>query len=98
MQPDRLPQVRGRWGRLGAFSIGPPYRGGAAHDAIASELATTTIRLRAIERRWIPDHETALKALELTLAENELSDVARVRWASERQRWPGQRPSAPCAT
>lgn len=57
----------------------------AAHDAIASELATTTIRLRAIERRWIPDHEAALKALELTLAENELADVARVRWASERQ-------------
>jgi V/A-type H+/Na+-transporting ATPase subunit D len=58
----------------------------AAHDAIASELATTTLRLRAIEQRWIPDHEAALKALELTLAENELADVARVRWASERQR------------
>ncbi|MGZ4422226.1 MAG: V-type ATP synthase subunit D [Gaiellaceae bacterium] len=58
----------------------------AAHDAIASELATTTLRLRAIERRWIPDHEAALKALELTLAENELADIARVRWASERQR------------
>ncbi len=58
----------------------------AAHDAIASELATTTLRLRAIEQRWIPDHEAALKALELTLAENELADIARVRWASERQR------------
>jgi V/A-type H+/Na+-transporting ATPase subunit D len=58
----------------------------AAHEAIASELATTTVRLRAIEKRWIPDHETALKTLELTLDENELADIARARWASERKR------------
>jgi V/A-type H+-transporting ATPase subunit D len=58
----------------------------AAHEAIASELAATTLRLRAIEKRWIPDHEAALKTLELTLDENELADIARARWASERKR------------
>lgn len=57
----------------------------AAHEAIATELATTTLRLRAIEQRWIPDHEAALKTLELTLDENELADIARARWASERR-------------
>jgi V/A-type H+-transporting ATPase subunit D len=57
----------------------------AANEAIATELATTTVRLRAIEQRWIPDHEAALKTLELTLDENELADIARARWARERQ-------------
>jgi V/A-type H+/Na+-transporting ATPase subunit D len=57
----------------------------AAYEAIAIQLATTTLRLRAIEQRWIPDHEAALKTLELTLAENELADIVRARWASERQ-------------
>jgi V/A-type H+-transporting ATPase subunit D len=58
----------------------------AAHDAIASELAATTLRLRAIEKRWIPEHEAALKTVELTLEENELADIARARWASRRRR------------
>jgi V/A-type H+-transporting ATPase subunit D len=57
----------------------------AAHDAIESELASTTRRLRAIERRWIPDHESALRQLELQLAEHELEDLVRVRFALERQ-------------
>ena len=57
----------------------------AAYEAIAVQLATTTLRLRAIEQRWIPAHEAALKTLELTLAENELADIVRARWASERQ-------------
>ena len=43
-------------------------------------------RLRAIERRWIPEHEAALHRLELTLDERELEDHVRVRWAIHRQR------------
>ncbi len=53
----------------------------AAHDAIAAELAATTRRQRAIERRWIPDHEEALRKVALALEEREREDVARVRWA-----------------
>ena len=56
-----------------------------AYDAIAAELAATTRRLRAIERRWIPQDEAELARLELRLEEVELEDVARARWAQERQ-------------
>ncbi len=56
-----------------------------AYDAISTELATTTRRLRAIEKRWIPDHEAELARLELRLEEVELEDVARARWAQELQ-------------
>jgi V/A-type H+-transporting ATPase subunit D len=56
-----------------------------ADESIAAELATTTRRLRAIERRWIPDHEAELARLELRLEEVELEDVARARWAQDRQ-------------
>jgi V/A-type H+/Na+-transporting ATPase subunit D len=57
----------------------------AAHDAIQAELTATTRRLRAIERRWIPEHEAALRTLELTLEESELTDITRARWASGRR-------------
>jgi vacuolar-type H+-ATPase subunit D/Vma8 len=50
-------------------------------DRISNELALTTRRLQAIERRWIPQHEGALAALELTLDEGEREDAARTRWA-----------------
>ena len=53
----------------------------AAHEAIEAELAATTRRLRAIERRWIPQHERALRRLELELAERDLEDIARARFA-----------------
>jgi V/A-type H+-transporting ATPase subunit D len=58
----------------------------AADEAVAAELVATTRRLRAIERRWIPDHESALRQLEITLAEHELEDAVRSRFALERQR------------
>ncbi len=57
----------------------------AAYEAISAELAATTRRLRAIERRLIPEHEAALHRLELTLEERELEDAVRARWALERQ-------------
>jgi V/A-type H+-transporting ATPase subunit D len=56
----------------------------AAHDAVQAELTATTRRLRAIEHRWIPAHESALRALELALDEIELGDIMRARWAVDR--------------
>jgi V/A-type H+-transporting ATPase subunit D len=53
----------------------------AAHEAVTAELAATTRRQRAIERRWIPEHEAALHHIELALDEREREDIARVRWA-----------------
>jgi V/A-type H+/Na+-transporting ATPase subunit D len=46
---------------------------------VESELRLTAVRRNAIERRWIPAHEQALAALELTLEEFEREDAARVR-------------------
>jgi V/A-type H+-transporting ATPase subunit D len=46
---------------------------------VESELRLTAVRRAAIERRWIPAHEQALAALELTLEELEREDAARVR-------------------
>jgi V/A-type H+-transporting ATPase subunit D len=57
----------------------------AAHEAIAAELQATTRRQRAIERRWIPEHEAALHRAELALDEREREDIARVRWAVDRR-------------
>ena len=56
----------------------------AAHEAIEAEFTATTRRLRAIERRWIPEHERALRRLELELAERDLEDIARARFARAR--------------
>jgi len=53
----------------------------AAHEAVTAELAATARRQRAIERRWIPEHEAALHRIELTLDEREREDIARVKWA-----------------
>jgi V/A-type H+/Na+-transporting ATPase subunit D len=57
----------------------------AAHDAVERELVATSRRLRAIEHRWIPEHERALRELEITLAERELEDVVRARFALEQR-------------
>ena len=57
----------------------------AAYEALTRELVATTRRLRAIERRWIPEHEAALHRLELVLEARELEDAVRARWALERQ-------------
>lgn len=56
----------------------------AAHEAVSAELAATSRRLRAIETRWIRDHEEALARLELALDEAERDDLTRTRWALER--------------
>lgn len=51
---------------------------------IEADLRATTLRRNAVERRWIPAHEAALAALELTLEELEREDGTRVRWAAGR--------------
>ena len=56
-----------------------------AHAAVDAELRTTVRRLRAIEHRWIPQHEAELRKLELALEEAELADIARARWALGRR-------------
>lgn len=53
----------------------------AGYTAVQAELRTTNRRLRAIERRWLPQHEQALARLDLSLDESERDDIARVRWA-----------------
>jgi vacuolar-type H+-ATPase subunit D/Vma8 len=55
-----------------------------AYRRTASELHATTQRLRAIERRWIPEHEEALRQLELALDEDDREEAARVRWVIRR--------------
>jgi vacuolar-type H+-ATPase subunit D/Vma8 len=57
-----------------------------ALDRVRHELRTTTRRLRAVEKRWIPEHEAALAALELALDEGERQESARVRWFVRIQR------------
>ena len=54
----------------------------AAYGAVTRELVATTRRQRAIERRWIPEHEDALRRLELLLDQRELEDAARARKAA----------------
>ena len=56
-----------------------------AHRRTESELRATTQRLRAIERRWVPEHERALRGLELALDESDREDAARVRWVVDRR-------------
>ena len=57
-----------------------------ALNRVRRELRSTTRRLRAVERRWIPAHESALAALVLALDESERQESARVRWFIRRQR------------
>ena len=55
-----------------------------AHARVSEELAATVRRSRAIERRWIPEHEAALTRLQLSLDEAEREEAARTRWVKDR--------------
>lgn len=55
-----------------------------AHERTARELQATTQRLRAIERRWIPEHERVLREVELALDESDREEAARARWVIRR--------------
>lgn len=55
-----------------------------AYARTERELAATTQRLRALERRWIPEHQRALRALELALEEGYREEATRTRWVIRR--------------
>jgi len=55
-----------------------------AYAATVAEAAATGQRLRAIDCRWLPEHEQALERLELELDEVDREDAARVRWVIRR--------------
>jgi V/A-type H+-transporting ATPase subunit D len=79
-----LPTAAAAYGR--AVEAGARY--GTARSALErmdAELASTTRRLRALERRWIPAHEEALARRRLELDETEREDALRERWFAERR-------------
>ncbi len=56
-----------------------------AHVELSGELARATRRLRALQTRWIPQHEVALAELDLALDESQREQAARVRWLIRRR-------------
>jgi V/A-type H+/Na+-transporting ATPase subunit D len=60
----------------------------AALRRIDAALHATRLRRNAIQRNWIPAHEQALHALELTLEELEREDGARLRRVVQRDDGP----------
>ncbi|MCQ1957416.1 V-type ATP synthase subunit D [Arthrobacter sp. zg-Y826] len=49
---------------------------------VSEELAATRTRQRAVENRWIPRLEEQLAAIERRIAEQELEESLRLRWAA----------------
>jgi V/A-type H+-transporting ATPase subunit D len=79
-----LPAAAGAHGR----AVEAAARYAAARSALErldAELAATTRRLRALERRWIPAYAEALATLALELDEDERQDSIRARWFAKRQ-------------
>lgn len=56
-----------------------------AQAEISAELARAARRLRALQDRWIPQHEQALAKLDLALDESQREQAARVRWLTRRR-------------
>lgn len=56
-----------------------------ANAELSNELARATRRLRAVQDRWIPQHEEALARLDLALDEGQREQAARVRWLTKRR-------------
>jgi V/A-type H+-transporting ATPase subunit D len=59
-----------------------------AETELTAELARAARRLRALQQRWIPQHEQALTQLDLALDESQREQAARVRWLADRRRQP----------
>jgi V/A-type H+/Na+-transporting ATPase subunit D len=51
---------------------------------LSAELARAAQRLRALQQRWIPQHEQALAMLDLALDESQREQAVRVRWLTRR--------------
>jgi V/A-type H+-transporting ATPase subunit D len=79
-----LPVAAAAYGR--AVEAGAHFAAArSALERIDAELRSTTRRLRALERRWIPAYEQALARRTLELDENEREDALRGRWFAERR-------------
>lgn len=52
---------------------------------LSTELSRAARRLRALQQRWIPQHERALAQLDLALDESQREQAARVRWLTHRR-------------
>jgi len=61
---------------------------------LSAELARATRRLRALQKRWIPQHEAALAHLDLALDESQREQAARVRWLTRQTDASSPSPSA----
>jgi V/A-type H+/Na+-transporting ATPase subunit D len=55
-----------------------------AEEEVSAELGRAARRLRAVQERWIPQHEQALARLDLALDESQREQAARVRWLTRR--------------
>lgn len=55
-----------------------------ADAELSAELGRAARRLRALQKRWIPEHEQALARLDLRLDESQREQAARVRWLTNR--------------
>jgi V/A-type H+-transporting ATPase subunit D len=55
-----------------------------ADEELSEQLGRTARRLRALQQRWIPQHERALAQLDLALDETQREQAVRVRWISAR--------------
>ena len=51
-----------------------------AEAELSAELRRAARRLRALQNRWIPQHEAALASLDLALDESQREQSARARW------------------
>jgi V/A-type H+-transporting ATPase subunit D len=56
-----------------------------AERQLSAELTRAARRLRALQDRWIPQHEAALARLDLALDESQREQAARVRWLTRRR-------------
>jgi V/A-type H+/Na+-transporting ATPase subunit D len=56
-----------------------------AEAELSAELGRAARRLRALQQRWIPQHEQALAQLDLALDESQREQAARVRWLTHRR-------------
>jgi V/A-type H+-transporting ATPase subunit D len=54
----------------------------AAEAAVTAEITATRRRLHAIADRWLPGLEAALRERTARLAEDELAETVRLRWAA----------------
>jgi V/A-type H+-transporting ATPase subunit D len=61
----------------------------AAGRILAAEIAATRRRLHAVTDRWVPRLEDALRERVHRLAEDELAETVRLRWAAGRVGTPG---------